>query len=416
MQKTLHLLYRDDLCHEISSSGQKKNKPCISTSLNQQQILQNQLISPQPNHLYKSISTWASELRCTLHDIHNKKHYQNTDVRIADVFNQSAVIFMGLEQYKHAREICYSQIKFFTHWSMQSNADHLLKYIFQPWIHLIQINRLEGNRYDAFDKLNALHLTHHTEMIIGENKILREKLYQALNQDSALYKCILNQALLERIKLSLEGQQYQELITFIENKKILHELFIKEAQAIAFANMGKSQNAFIILSQDYSNRNLQRNPVLYLRELEMRLSLGDEHVVKTLDLQYETSWSFININTITIDQMIFMLHAAVIMQKAGLGQAIKLAYFCLRAAIKIGDEVLKAKSLMLLHDWVEDIKDRKKIEDLMIEHYFVTQYAGVREKMLYFFNELKHVEKRYDCSEATLLFEDLLAFDLHSSG
>jgi hypothetical protein len=210
--------------------------------------------------------------------------------------------------------------------------------------------------------------------------------------------------------------QYQGLITFIENTKIMHEYFIKEAQAIALANLGKKQEAFIVLSQDYAQGNRQRNPVLQLRELEMRVSLGDQRAIDTLSFLHETSWSCMSINIITIDNIVFMLHAAVVMRMAGLGECIPLAYFCLEAADKIGDEVLKAKSLILLHDWVEDINDRKIIEDLMIEHYFTTQYKAVRVKMLNGFNGLKYVEKRYDYSEMMLLFEDVLALDLHPSG
>ena len=247
-----------------------------------------------------------------------------------------------------------------------------MKYFFQPWMHLIQINRLEGNIYDAFDKLNMLNLHQHPDMYIGENKILRKKLFQALDQDAVLYNSIMSQSILEQIYLHLEGQQYQKLISFIETKNdLLNRIVIQEAQIIAYANMGKVQQAFHVLSKNC----IHNHPVLNLRELELKLSLGDDKdVIETLGLLYKTSWSLINPNSVSLEKILFLLHAAAMMQMAGLiMQAISLTYFCLEASDRMGDEVLQANSLIWLHAWVIDTQERKKIEDLMISLYFTTQ-------------------------------------------
>jgi hypothetical protein len=87
----------------------------------------------------------------------------------------------------------------------------------------------------------------------------------------------------------------------------------------------------------------------------------------------------------------------------------KLAYFCLASAIDLEDELLKAESLALLHGLVMRADARQVIEDMMIEHYYHTQYDQARKMMLNSFIDLQHVEKKNKNLTITVLYEDILS-------
>jgi len=366
------------------------------------QLLQNKIISQQSSCLYKPLSHWINATRLSLHKVD-----QFQDPRqIEEIFHHSIVIFIALENYKYAREICYSQIQTFTHWSNKTKNTDLLKYVFKPWMQLIQINRLEGNLYDACEKLKTLNINDDAEIMIGENKLLTYALHQALHNDPILYNEIYKLSVVEKIHLYLASQRYSELITYTNHLNDM-QYFIQEAQVVAYANMGKMKETFRVLKHSVC-QNITKNPALLLRELELQLALGFNRLESsTLDFLYQL---FMSPDYFT-HPVPMILHLAWIMQKTGMSKkAIELAHFCHELTIQSGDEVLKAECLVMLFDW-SDSESKKKIEDLMIIHYFNTRYVVARKKMIYCFKDLKFVETQHH-DDATLLFEDLLAFNI----
>ena len=109
--------------------------------------------------------------------------------------------------------------------------------------------------------------------------------------------------------------------------------------------------------------------------------------------------------------MFFGLHTAYVLKRASLvEEASKLSYFCLDAAVRLQDELLKAESLVMLYDLIDDYAGKQIVENLMIEHYHDTQYLAARHLMLSTFEGLKHVEYSEDKESITALYDDLLTF------
>jgi hypothetical protein len=382
-------------------------------------LLENKLIVPSSYFLSKPLPEWLKEVQNAIEVMYMDRRQIENAAQIAGIFNQATLICLALSHFKYAREIAYSQIHLFTNASKKYDANHLLKYIFQPWLFLVQIDRAEENIYDAFQKINALNFFHPWKIIQRENESLIKLIYFSLNQDPLLNKKIIMQSLIEKTKLYLKSRQYTELIDFIESNKLqfsnAQEVIIREAQAIAYANLGKPSQAMSVLQADRMHENAGKDPVLMLRVLEMQLSLGiNKTLVTNLNSFYEAIFNSMNLAKFTIGHLPFILHAVRVMQTAGLiEKAVKLSYFCLDMAVKMQDEILTADSLISLYGLANDAASRKIIEDLMISHYFNTQYVAARQKMLACFAELKYVEIKHYDDEIRPIFEDLLAFNFH---
>ena len=91
-------------------------------------------------------------------------------------------------------------------------------------------------------------------------------------------------------------------------------------------------------------------------------------------------------------------------------QAAKLAYFCRETANKIGDEVLQAESLILLHDVIYNEKLKQNIKHLMQPLFSSTHHIDVREKMHCYFKDLNIVMPDIT-AQITSLVERLTGFD-----
>lgn len=416
MQKILKI-EKQNYPFYMDYSKQYKSRWDISNDIEQPEVLQNQLISLQSYWPNKSLTDWAGELKNSIEEVHYQPCKSKFSAHIAEIFDNAIRIFMALENYIYARELAYSQIQLFTNWSKKIGVTDLLKYVFNPWMQLIRINRLEGNIYDAFEKLNALNLAE-SKIVMGENKFLTQSLYQSLQQDFIMLNEVQTQSVLERIKLCFESRQYAKLITYIEDRLTyfidVPEIIIQEAKIIAYANVGKIHDALKIIMKNKSHPHRGKDMIFTLREYELQLAAGlSPYRSNTLDLIEEWACQLVKTPSLTINNIIFILQAVRVMKMAGEAEkCMPLIYSCLEAEIVKNDEVLKADCLICLYDLALDADKKKMVEDLMITHYFNTQYVSARKKMLHAFKDLKYVENKYNHDNMTSLFEDLLAFNI----
>ncbi len=373
---------------------------------NNHYLLQNKLISPQPYFICRPLSLMASELRQSLLYSSQQNHSE-----VAEIFNRTIMVMIHSQQFAMARELCYTQIDLYIRESSRINKMDLLKFIFQPWLHLIRIHGINDNYHEAIQQLNVLNLTFPVSVFNGENKLLQEKIYQSLNQDDGLRKSIITQTMLERIRLYLRAHRYAELLNYLEEEQkrfaLTQEGFIQEARAIAYANTADIKKAMNLFAY---------KPALKLRELEMRLSLQEDHVKTRLQKLYEYYFSVFNPSIITCQHIIHMLHAALLMQKASLyKQATDLTHDCLDAAIKIGDEVLQAECLVLLQEMATNETQKQALHNNMRTLFQQSEYKIVQDKIKFYFNDLEKKPVAAFATETARLFEDLLAFDFHSA-
>ena len=374
-------------------------------------LLSNKLLSRPYRAVNQSLKWKACQLRKRISNLFLRCH-QDAAANLADIYHESIKIFIELKEYSIARELCYTLIQRFVDWSYRTNNISLKKFAFQFWINLIRIDRFAGCQQDAMTKLDILTLSYPLEILVGENKVLKQSLYESLYQDVAMYHSIMSQALLERIKLFFEMKKYNELLEYIHHKKICltktYSVLVQEACAITYANLGKIQEAYYMLEHHSHHLNSHGSRVLKLRECEMRISLEhDENVIHDIHIIYDTCLKIIH-RKCSIDDVVFALHVIQMMKNLGINEEVlRLGYACLESAARLGDEQLKAESLIVLY---RDANDEAKniIEDLMIEHYHATQYVCAREKMLTVYQDLKYVENCRDNQEIELLYMDLL--------
>jgi hypothetical protein len=154
--------------------------------------------------------------------------------------------------------------------------------------------------------------------------------------------------------------------------------------------------------------------MLKLREYEMRIQLTrDKTTMTKLNKQYLVCMNLIKLSDVRVHDIIFALHTARVMQIMGATMNLsRLIYFCLEAAINLNDEILKAECLIRLYGLTLDLKAKKIVEDLMIKHYYQTQYLEARKKMLSCLEDLKYVETKNNDQTMKPLFEDILALSL----
>lgn len=404
MQKSL-MLERFKNTYPLKKCEYQTYHRDISNDTSHRIVLKSNLISWQEPQIQKSLTSWSADLNITLQMLYHQKEHSLCAAQVAEIFNQATWIFIASNHLKYAREICYSQIKYF----IQGNQ---LKYVFTPWLNLIRIDRLSGNVCDAASKLQILTNIGLFDKIVGENKRLMYSLHQALCQDARLLEKIRSQSMAEKIKLYLMAQQYSEIITFLDSQQI-SDVYAQEARMIAYANMGEIDEACNLLQNQWQRRRVNTHPVLALRKCELQIMSASNNVNLSSDMDklYQISLQLI-MNTPPLPRQLgFALHLAHLMRLVNMNQdAIKLSYYCLEAAVELGDEVLKADSIILLYHLLADNEGRSIVEDFMVPLYFHTQYAIVREKLLACFEDLQYVEQQHTNTEMTLLYEDLISF------
>lgn len=378
------------------------------------EILKNKLLSPQDRVVYGSLSQWSSELISAIQliDVYSENEI-NYD-KIADIFNNAALILFCIGDVKSARELCYSQIQMFVSLGKKSGNSHLYQYVFMPWINLIRIDRLEGKFSDAMNKLNMLSATNNMKIKVADDSLATYLMADRAELDADAYLLIKNAVTFEFVKIYLETHQYAELIHYIErsidnaaheNRSIFHEAMI-----LALANTGRMNDAneWLRCVRPYSS--LLGKNIFLLRDCEMRLKFNDDcHE----ELQYLAAFSLCELQSkfININEIMFAMQTANVMcESSGKDEAIKLLYFCLEAADKLNDEVLTAECMILLYQHLRGSEGGILIENLMIDHYVKTQYGFVRKQMLACFSELKLVECKHSHAVMTTLFEELLSF------
>ncbi len=300
----------------------------------------------------------------------------------------------------------------FLKWSNKTNHPQLLTFVFQPWVNLIRIDRLLGHWDSALNKLNALTDTHDASVMVNENK-MSTYLFHVLNVKDD-NRGVMNQILWERIKLYLHAQQYTELIQFIENSQqdIVNSRtgWVQEALTIGLVNVGKHDEALQLLTRAKSHPDVPDAHIFNLRECELRMLLKQYHYqVGDLTGLSHTSLRLLRDDPMNVNAVLIGLHTADLLKTCDMmEEAIKLIYFCLETTESIKDELLKAECLVLLYQYIPDLEGKRIIENLMIEHYYQTQYSAARRKMQACFHDLKYVENKYQHDDMTPLFEDLL--------
>lgn len=405
-----------DVTKHVVNANQKDLFPIIRAAKNEflhQEILKNTLFLPQNRPIQKPLQSWIKKLREEL-----KKEtsgfitlkYAN---QIATVFNEAVFIFMSHNYHKQARDICYSQIKMFIDWSDKTDHCQFLQYAFQPWFNLIRIDRLTENEEDAFKKLDILTIIHGSKCRLDEKKYW----FHILQKDFDLYLHVLTQSVRERIHLYLHGHYYDELLHFINSKNqgadILLTWIQQEALAIALANQEQFEKAEHCLIQAKMNTaSSVAAYIFYLRECELRIfSLKKNRRYDETKYLFQASVTFLENHKMSADHLYIGLQAVTLLITLNRRkEAAKLAYFCLKGAYYIDDDILKTECLVTLYNLIPEVEGKRLIENLMIEHYYHTQYFFARQKMLDSFHDLKYVENKYPDDEITPLFEHLLIF------
>lgn len=357
------------------------------------EILTPTLFTSQDSILHKSIPNWITELTETLQ--------HPTLEELAHIFTDAIMIFMALDKFQHAREVCYAQIQLFIH--LGRTTRKLLKYTFTPWLNLIRIDRLTKNYHAALNKINALNLASGAGILTGENRFLTRALQDALILDPISLSEMKTASVTEFIKMNFIMKRYHELIQFIHyqhNESGIHKPILYEAKLIALMNSGRNIDARQYLEM--------LKPILHGKNIYLfKLRACEMGYADANDL-YLFACESLNISNINVHDVIYVLHVVRLLVKAGsLTNGYVLASLALKAAQVLQDDWLITEAMLALYQ-LADKNERHEIEYSLIKHYFHTQYVAARNKMLQHYPNLKYVE-RQDCQvQAISLYEKLL--------
>jgi len=246
---------------------------------------------------------------------------------------------------------------------------------------------------------------------LGDNKLSTKLLLSIFCQQD---EDVITQGLFERLQLYFVTRDYIELIRFIDSQKrevnCLNNLMMQEAMVLAYANLGQFEYALEWLGKSRFHADPIAKYIYSLRECEIKMLVkcNQSEINKMRQLAHELL-PFLQVDKNVVDHILIGLYLVDLMEKRGISDdAVKLLYFCLEAAHHIDDEILKTECLIKLYKLIAEPEGKNIIENLMIKHYYQTQYANQRRKMLDCFCDLKHVENKYLHDEMTPLFEDLL--------
>lgn len=398
----------------IRTKQYTEEKPFNITRLEvKKDLLKNKLLFPEDRIVRKPINKWVDELLTATKEIVNLPRQTACAAKIAEIFNNASFIYYCINEVMMARELCYTQIQLFIDWSRHSNDQALLKYIFQPWINLCRLDREERSYQSVIDKMTLLNIIDKSEIVIGNNRIYTHALRSVLDIDSDVKAVVDTCKLLEPIKAYLQAKKYSQVIQFIENNRNnvnkMQNAILQEASAIALANTGNIRESLALLTHAKNHFNPALMHIFQLRECEIKQKIGGVNNLR-YDLRALSSIALTSISTqyININDIIFGLHTADIMKSAGLKkEAIELSYFCLVAADKINDALLKTESLVLLYELMQKSKGKKLIEKLMTEHYESTSYVSARKRMLNIFPELNMIDTHNHEIQINSLFHEL---------
>lgn len=384
MQKNIHLPSLKKPNHFVSQN--------LIFSFNaKNELLKNKLLHSQNRMIKKPLLPWMQDIRKMIQSLRTKEQKKINVDKMAEIYHHSTEIFLSMDNKKYAREICYSQIQMFIYWSRQTKNADLLKYVFQPWINLSRIDRVEGFYQDAIHKLTILNLYPQT------------------------HPAITTYSMFELVKTYLQAKRYVELIEYVECQSS-HEskTDLQEALIIALANTGNYHEASALLAKVKLKSQSKAKYIFHLREAEMHIALDKENAsFNNIYALYRKSLKQLNAVNINPDEILLGLHTAHVLKLFDRQEeANKLLYFCLKASHQLNDELLTAECLVMLYHSISHHEGKKLIENMMIEHYFQTRYVSARMKMLNCFPDLKYVECMTNDDELTSLFEDLLAFSM----
>ncbi len=410
MQQNLNIQTGFHIANIIRKSGYGD----ISYISNNNPLLSNHLLTAPRQSFSKPLTFYVNELKSLMKNLFTVPGAGTSPEQLADIYNKAVMIFIACGNHRFAREICYSMIQIFLGWSAKTENYHLLKHVFQPWISLIRIDRLEGNYHAAHNKINALNMIDCSTPMADDSKLLTRALRHLIKQDAEAGQMINTNVTIERIKAYLNACHYPEIIHNLPSRampglRACHFVQV-EALVIALANTGRVSDALIMLdSVRYcSDQTIMR--IFQIRKFELMAAIAGKDIsIKDINNFSRMALNMFNSNNVTANDITFALHTAFVINFAGYKDfATKLAYECVAAAERNHDQLLKAESLVLLYDMIIAADGRAIIEDIMIDLYFQTRYAGVRRLLLNCFADLGCVETAQDDDEINALYEYLL--------
>lgn len=348
--------------------------------------LTNKLLHPTDRVIHQSLAVWTKQLlgkfQLTLALTEERLRIE----KLAEIYNNAALIFFSMGDVKRARELCYSQIHLF--------IKKFSQYTFQPWINLSRIDRVLGSHEDALKKLRSLEDVDYAMFT---------------KEDSQIAAVVKTCSLLEPIKIYLQINQYQKVVDIYNKiqKATLtqNDSFLYEAVAVAFSRLDQADKAMELLRFAKSVVSPVVMPVFMLRECEL------DTESPLLNKLYTHTLSQLKTNTSNGNAIIFAHHLVEVMQETRSSHlAIKLSYESFAAANKLGDEVLKAESLSKLYHLMVDEHDQNHIEKLMIDLYSQTQYVSVKKKLLNSCSSLSKIKTNVDCVGMDELYQKLMLY------
>ena len=386
------------------------------------ELLKPVLLYPQDRVIHRSLFDWAVDLTIEIDAIAKTDYPCQHAARIADIFNHAALILFSIGDVKSAQDLCYTLIHLFI--TLSDDADFMLaKHVFVPWLNLCRIDRLGGNDQQAWQRLNVLGVIeqndYHIDFPYDNPSTLLSRL---ASLDDATYLRIKFSCILECIKILLHRRDYAALMRFGEHGVVYDEKefcgIFYESLAIALANMNEFKQAKDCLDYASLTNTPASASIFNLRTCEL-MAREDEVVYASVPIQNLTAASMVLLQAcpVSVNDVHYALHAVYVLNLYGLrDEAAKLGFYCLKAAVSLRDEVLKAQSLVTLYNLLLGGDGQPLIEAMLVNHYHESQYIDARQLMQNCFTDLKHVESNTNISAMRSLYENLLYFASHFTG
>lgn len=405
------LIIKPNLCRQPKNDN---NNHLLMKSKFSKPLLRNTLLFPEDRIVRKPINQWINELSKEISELTHQSLSLSCAEQVAEIFNNAALIYFSIDDISLARELCYTQIQLFIDYSRKTNDQAYLKYVFQPWMNLSRLDRLEKNYDSMKDKLKIFNQININEVVIGNNKLVTPILLSALDQDQNIKSVVETCRLLEPLKGYLEAKQYKQAIQFIEDNKKhssrSHYALLQEGMIVSVANIGEVDTAFDLLEQARQLSPATKH-IFKLRECEIKYGLGIVNQRQELRSLCKMAIGAVTAKYININDIEYGLNLVELLKNSGLKtEAIELVYFCLVAADKLNDQVLKSDALISLYVMMRKTKGKKLVEQLMIDHYEKTQYVISRQKMLSSFPGLKERNNGNHVWQYQKLYEQLIHY------
>ena len=238
----------------------------------------NDVLIPHERALRKPLPQWTGEVTESLD--WGRKVLANDlaagTTTLITCFNQAALMEVLFGRTPHAQELCTRALSWLDKLISQTGGLECYKNVFQPFVNLARLDRINGLWTEALSKLNVVQDALNLHSITLYRVCVPDDVLHLLLQDSQLAGILRNACTIERLKTLLKAGMYSAILDLAAERRgePLLAQFVAEAEAIALCRAGEFDPALRVIEKWLYRSSCGNQPVFLFRLAETLAAAG----------------------------------------------------------------------------------------------------------------------------------------------